>query len=249
MKLYKVTLLLGAMGGLIGLAHGFFSGSIRGISGNFSPILIESRESKNQMGEPVYNLIQLVEQGDKDIWLMQQSHQGNTPSFHAWDKLAIVVNRDKKTARFYQLEPGQLEFSGKEIAFKVACYLCHSNGPRVIRPNFQSASAALSFQEKAKIFLWNLRIKSYGRLLPDKVHEQKSSGFRFLSAAANEPLRVKTCVLCHKESGFFARGELKRQHFLPIRFLVKEGHMPPLGLSLSEQEKQELERFAGGTAN
>ena len=62
----------------------------------------------------------------------------------------------------------------------------------------------------------------------------------------NEALQIKTCVKCHKDSGFMARGPLRRQNVLSIKFMVEKGHMPPIGFSMSENEKRELSLFIKG---
>lgn len=203
-------------------------------------VLFQSRESRNLEGGPVYNRVQLERQGDLDLWTMQQSHHGPSLPGEKWDRLAIVVNRKSGTARFYQLKPGSQGLK-EEISFKVACYLCHANGPRAIRPD--ASSVAITWGERLRILAWNFRIKTYGRILPDPVHKP-GSGFKMDGAFYNELLKVKTCTFCHNESSW-GRGTLARQHFLPIRFLTKEGEMPPPGLPFPDHEADDLQSFLG----
>ena len=217
-------------------------------------IVIESQESKTTASTPVFNKIKWIRLKEKDVWMMNQSHRGFTAHESGWDRLAIVVDRKTtpKTARFYQLNPGPLQWSEnqKELPPKVSCFICHANGPRAIRPNLSSSFAVPSLNERLKIQLWNLRIKSYGRVMLDVEHDKRDATaippVRWRGDFENEPLKIATCVKCHKDSGLIARGTLKRQHLSTIRFMVESGHMPPLGLSLSAVERAELEKFLAG---
>ena len=118
-------------------------------------LLIESLESKTKTGGDIYNKIKFIQKEKLDIWMMKQSHQGLSNE-EDWDRLAIVVDKSIKPhkARFYQLESGPLMWTGKakEIPYKVACFLCHSNGPRAIRPSLESSVVPLSFKERLKVF-------------------------------------------------------------------------------------------------
>lgn len=226
-------------------------------------IVIESQESKTTSGGSVFNKIKWFQFKDKDIWMMNQSHHGHhghhgsngSDTFNSsWDRLAIVVDKSvsPKTARFYQFEPGPLEWKENlpQKSYKVSCFMCHSNGPRVIRPNFDSTFNLTSMKDRLKIMVWNLRIKSYRRMTLNKKHDEIDSGLkvpvRFRGSFENESLKVATCIKCHKESGFFARGPLLRQNISTIKFMVEAGHMPPFGFQLSSAEKLELEKFLMG---
>lgn len=215
-------------------------------------VLIESLESKTQLGDPVFNKIKWFQYKDKDVWMMNQSHFGLQADGKAWDRLAIVIDKTESPARahFFQLEPGSLEWKENLVRkpFKVACFMCHSNGPRVIRPNTVSPFDPTSWKDRIKITYWNLRIKLYGRVLPhhDNNLAKGSVPFRFIGAYENEPLKVATCVKCHRDEGWFARGELRRQQLPTIRFMLESGQMPPLGFSLTNSEKSDLQNFLDG---
>lgn len=217
-------------------------------------LFIESKESKTTTGGPVFNKIKMFKYKDKDVWMMNQSHHGSYIGANKWDRLAIVVDRTRspKTARYYQLEPGPLEWQDglSEKSFKVSCFICHNNGPRNIRPNYDSPFNPTGFLDRLKVGYWNLKIASYGRALVDREHDildQKAMPpFRFRSGYENEPLQVNTCRKCHKESGFLARGSLRRQQVPTIKFMLESGQMPPLGFWLSSQEKKQLELFLDG---
>lgn len=217
-------------------------------------LLIESQESKTTLGGPVFNKIKLIRRGRKDVWMMNQSHHGAHAGENAWDRLAIVVDKTQspKIARFYQLEPGPLEWREglTEKPFKVSCFMCHNNGPRVIRPNYASSFDSMPLKDRLKIYYWNLRVKLYGRVKASPHHDERDKSqlppFRFRSSYENEPLQVAACSKCHKESGFLARGALSRQQVPTIKFMLESGQMPPLGFRMSAQEKQELELFMEG---
>lgn len=209
---------------------------------SFSVGVFESRESKNRSGESIFNQIKFFTKEKKDIWMMRQNQHG--VGFKGkWDRLAIVV--DKSTtpfaATFYQLNPANNDLS--PIRYKVRCFICHSNGPRAVRPNFASGTFPLSWREKVQIFKWNLKIKSYGRVNSKSYSD--SDPIKFSEKELTETLKISPCTYCHKESGFLARGTLTRQNALPIFFLVKSGHMPPLGIPLSQKTKEELFHFLG----
>ncbi len=206
-------------------------------------VLFESLESKNEHGAPIINQITMYTGGEKDVWIMKQNQSGRHLAPDLWDKLAIVVDKTKRphTATFYQLANMQ---SFEPVPYKVRCFICHSNGPRVIRPNMQSKEFPIKFADYIQTFKWNLKIKSYGRVITKSYSEKDP--IKFEGAKANEPLKVGLCILCHKDSGLGARGTLTRQNLLPIDFLTKSGHMPPFGLPLTRKTSEELRNFIQG---
>jgi hypothetical protein len=207
----------------------------------YHAVLIESIESKTIDGSSVYNKIWLETEEEKDIWWMRQSHQGVNTAHKNWDKLKIVVD---KSITPYQVSFHQYK-NGKETEYRASCFLCHSNGPRSIRPNWDSQSAPLSISEKLKIVFYNFKIKSYG-----PVHtvnkERRAIPLKFNEPFETEKLTVQTCLKCHNSDGIFARGPLLRQHSETIRHLVSRGEMPPWPYKLSKKEKVEIERFLNG---
>ena len=213
-------------------------------------ITIQSLESRTTENKPVYNKIKFIKSGSKKIWMMNQSHAGLTNDLSKWERLAIVV--ENKKASFYQFEAGPLEWSEdllkKQVSYRVTCFMCHNNGPRAIRPDGDGLK--LSYAEQTKIFFWNLKIKSYGRILEsDQMKlsdEERKTPFKHRSGLDNETLNVKTCLHCHKEEGFLARGKLTRQQAGTIEFLVKNKLMPPAGFSLSNKEQNQINDFVAG---
>jgi hypothetical protein len=215
-------------------------------------ILFESRESKTTKSKPVFNKIKFFTHKTHDIWMMNQSHHGLNTNADNWDRLAIVVDktRSPKMARYYQLQPGPLNPEQKwiEQPFKVSCFMCHNNGPRAVRPQHDSTSKKISLMDRLEIAYWNLKIISYGRVIPDPVHAD-SPNFQLKSHYENEPLKVSACVRCHQEQGLFARGELRRQQIPTIRFMLNQGLMPPPGFKLSNQDRQNIDQFIEGFGN
>ncbi len=219
-------------------------------------ITIESEESKNEKMQSVFNQIRFLSEGKRDIWMMNQSHFGSSPKSHQWERLAIVIDKTKSpmTARYYQLSPGPLIWSDdlvkERVNFRASCFICHSNGPRAIRPQYASVFALLSLKDRLKIQILNLRIKTYGRINFDEKHRKEDviqkPPFHFSQHKELETLKVKTCLKCHNESGFLSRGMLVRQQSGTIEHLVETGHMPPPGFSLSNEEKKQLRDFLRG---
>lgn len=203
-------------------------------------IFLRSWESKTIHGEPVYNSIKYIKQVGKEIWMMNQSHHGFTATSEKWDRLAIVI--ENKTANFYQLPPGPLEWTeylvGQKIDLKVDCRQCHSNGPRAIRPapDFKSLMTTM---ENATLFLLNVRMKFYGKLqsnlwTPTEILPEKSF----------TKITLQTCLHCHNNGNKpWNRAQLTVQQRDTIRFLLENNLMPPSGFALSDDERLHLQNF------
>ena len=172
---------------------------------------------------------------------MKQSHQGVDASEKQWDRVSIEVNQKNKEALFKQHESfGDFQSDTPTKPFSVSCYLCHSNGPRAIRPNWDSKRAPIGLWDSARIHLWNLRIKLYGPL--EGFAGKGAGGFKMKNPLFEKVLKVKACARCHNED-FMGRGSLKKHHFLSIRFMLEKGYMPPKGFSLSSKEKSQVLNF------
>jgi hypothetical protein len=219
-----------------------------------SRILFQSLESRTNSNQPVFNQIELIKQGDKDIWMMNQSHFGLNAPKDKWDRIAIIVDNSKtpSTAKYLQLPPGPLEWDDrletKGIPFRASCFQCHSSGPRAIRPDDKAFN--LNPFQKLKIWYWNLKIKSYSAIVENSDHVQTDPllkvPFRHRETDANELLQVKTCNRCHNSTDPLARMPLTRQNAGTIEFLVKHGEMPPRGVFLSKKEKAQVQKFVLG---
>lgn len=222
---------------------------------DFDSIFIQSLESKTKEGKPVFSKISWFSSDDKDVWMMNQSHHGINATGRELDRLAIIVDKTTipKNVRFLQIKPGPLVWSEdliqQRVPYKVSCFMCHANGPRAIRADYNGL-VKNTFTEKMKILLINLKIKTQGQIVENSAHidEDKTLHipFRHRSKIENDPLLIKACTKCHNESGFLARGFLKRQNFLAIQFMVNNGFMPPPGFAVSEKEKMQIQRFTEG---
>lgn len=227
----KSFVLIGGLGVFLGLFY---------FAVEPSAVTFESWESKTDTGAAVFNQIRYLPGLDKDIWLMRQTHQGLQLEKSRWDRLAIVVDKNKGEATFFELSPSQnLEFDAKPIPFKARCFACHANGPRAVRPNFDSAEIIPSLRERLKIVAWNLRIKSYGRL-HSRGSQEFLDGVPFQSRheILSKQLHLATCERCHATNGI--RHELTREQLGTAQFLVKQGVMPPFPFRISEKERQQL---------
>ena len=218
-KLLLIPVLLG-MGTLL---HSFLT----------TPVLIESAESRTVDGGPVFNEIQWTWKDGKEIWTMKQSHGGRNLPKEKWDNLSIVM---EKKATFLQTNA-----KGERIEYRASCFMCHSNGPRAIRP----VEDSLSLTDAMKVKLLNLRIKLYGRVEAKELPLVGNTPFRHEGKISNTPLTLARCTSCHKEDGFFSRGTLTRQNSITIAYMVEKEHMPPLG-GLTSEERKYLENFMSG---
>jgi hypothetical protein len=220
-----------------------------------NPVTFQSLESQTIDGRSVYNTIAFYSNSKQDVWMMNQSHHGVNAQAEQWDRLAIVV--DKSTSPnevlFLQLPPGTLQWSDSLISQgidnKVSCFQCHSNGPRLIREDKENSK--LSINSKLKILAWNLRIKSYGPLkespLQDNSFTAETTPFRHQAKIDNEILAVQSCTKCHHgRDELLARNPLTRQNSLAISFMMQNNLMPPLGFSVSQEDKEQIQRFIQG---
>lgn len=214
-------------------------------------VLFASLESKSTNNQIVYNEIKFFSDKNKDIWMMNQRHYGINTEKNKIDRLAIVVNKNK-TTEFYQLLPGELVWSddlpNKKIENRVSCFMCHSNGPRAIRPDDKYIS--LTFKEKIKIAAWNFRIKTYGPLRESQKQIASDLDvkipFRHRASLDNDEFPIQTCQKCHNNESIFGRGVLTRQNLLAIQFMLKNKIMPPLGMTLSDSETKKIDLFVKG---
>ncbi|MBA2405059.1 MAG: cytochrome c [Bdellovibrionales bacterium] len=211
-----------------------------------SAITFESIESKTITEHSVYNQVTFESEGDQDIWKMRQSHQGRNLKLKQWDELLIKVD---KSSRPFKVSYLQLQ-DGKEVEFKVSCYFCHSNGPRAIRPKSGSLLAPLTYTERIQIAFMNFRIKTYGKMIIQKENlklgnQERITPLKYFGKNELAPLEVAACTMCHHDQ-FWGRGSLTRQQALPIQHLIKKGQMPPWPLTLSPEDKQQIESYLQG---
>ena len=72
-------------------------------------VKIESFESKTAKGHPVFNKISYIDSPQKDVWLMQQSHDGAEAPLEAWDVIKIVVDKRQNPylVSYHQVKAGK----------------------------------------------------------------------------------------------------------------------------------------------
>lgn len=222
--------------------------SLSGLLFSTDSVVFRSLESALPDGNPVFNRIKFISGWNQDIWLMQQSHSGLSVDFKNWDRLAIIVDKTRKPmrARFFQFVPGELKLpSVSEAApYKARCFACHPNGPRAVRWDRISAEARPTLQERAQISLWNLRIKTYGKV--DSVPGQEIAGgapFRSRHPIFAQTLKLKSCTRCHAETGI--RNPLKLEQISTAHFLVQKGFMPPFPFQADPSDVENLNRLTG----
>ena len=204
-------------------------------------VMIESTESQTSEFKEVYNKIKYTSSMNQDSLKMKQSHSGVHSKL--WDDLEIRIDKSKTP---YQVSYHQYK-DGKESEYRASCYLCHANGPRLIRPNYQSQSAPLSAKEKLIIHAMNLRIKSYPRMETVKNDSLKRIvPLKYEGKLETTSLTVKTCTFCHNSNTFWGRGELKRQQMNTISHLVSTKQMPPWPFKLDKKEQEQLDLYIRG---
>ena len=217
-----------------------------------SSVLFQSLESTTA-DQTVFNKIRWIPGWKQDVWMMNQSQKGLQAPHQQWDRLAIIVDKSTtpSTALYLQLPPGELEWTenlrDQAIKNRVSCFMCHANGPRIIRAD--ETSLPLSLKDRIQIQIWNRWIKNYGRVVEDPRHSQQDptleTPFRFRTPLENDTLQAKTCIKCHNENNERERGFLTRQNAVMISFLVEQGFMPP-SEKLSESEKKQIQKFLVG---
>jgi len=209
-----------------------------------STLTFESLESKTETNEKVINKISFIQKEKTDYWYMKQSHDNGK----SWDSLAITVQEieNKKLSKFYQIDPNaNIDSSlSHQIKYKVNCLACHSNGPRLIRPNYLSASYSLDFKSNLLILILNLRIKTYGRMasvIDENFVAESSQPLKsklLMESYLNKKIELKSCTLCHSENGI--RNSLTYRQIGTIEFLLTNNLMPPFPFKASEKDLNKL---------
>ncbi len=196
-----------------------------------------SEESKTMDMKPVFNTITYTPKPNGDWWVMDQSHLGKDASKKNWDRIGIWVDKTSKpfSVRYYQIEP--YGNGTKEIPPKVKCFVCHTNGPRAIRPD---DSNNLGIKNKIKIQYLNLVMKAYG---PVSISKNQIHPIRFSMEYANQEIKIPTCMKCHNTDSNFGRGKLYTQNIATIKNMINRGHMPPLGFKMTTKDHEILKIY------
>ena len=245
-------------------------------------VVFESRESKNDSGVPVLNQIRLQLSDETEVWEMRQHHdssetspsrrsvthsihsrkepsQAHQVNFSLADFVQITVASEKqktKQAAFRQYEPGDFQETKQEREYGVSCAMCHSNGPRTVRPNWSSQRAPLGIQDRLTILLWNTRIKLAGPIQTQEVglsmeNSKRKIPLHLVGEVWNTRIQLGSCTNCHGERNtvesatfwpprFLRRSALSFENLATARHLLKESSMPPPLHSVSPEDRAEL---------
>ncbi len=214
------------------------------LSAQDSSVAFQSLESKTETGAPVFNEIKFKTGDGKDIWIMRQSHHGYESNKLTWDRLAIVIDKtvSPKKALFYQLKPGNLDFTPETAQpLGARCLACHANGPRAIRYDLDSKIKPIFFS-RFLVAIWNLRIKTYGPVESVEArHFSDGAPFRAPFQVFSHPLPVKSCTRCHSSGGI--RNALTYEQVGTAAFLVKNKFMPPWPFRADPEDAKLLQRL------
>ena len=219
-----------------------------------------SFESHLKAAEEHYNRIQLFIREAFDIWVLRQ----RTPT-HPTELFAIVQDNSESPSRAYYfqfLEDPKPQFVG------FACFECHANGPRALRPMRSERIDPLTEADWATVRDWNDHIVSQGVVkthFPDPASydvESVEGSFWWTSSPSSwgTPLKLERCHTCHNSDGK-VRSTLYKVHRFPILSLTRShkessGFMArnvgdeksnmPSGKWLSHADRQCLERWLDG---
>jgi|GEM_PF-780157 len=227
-------------------------------------VTFQSRESRTVSDGPVFNRVRYVREGQRDVWILEQSHKGISAlaeTAAASDRFVIAVEDGRAT--FQQFAPGSANALARqetrarehEVEYGVACGVCHANGPRALRPDLSSRKAPLSVRDRLAVFVWNLKISTGRRIAALETRlpvteggTQRKVAFGPRASFWNERLDIPSCNRCHGGSHPLARAPLLRRNFATIAFLVNAGDMPPPLHPFPEADRQRLASFLSGLA-
>lgn len=183
-----------------------------------------SKELKDHRGVHEKNKIYFKPGIKEDIWIMRQTPSDSGLPESKRDMLAIRVKKGK--ASFYQLQPdSSLEPESWEYkTFRAPCGVCHTNGPRAIRPKKD-----LGAWGQLKVFTVNMRIKTYGKLANQVGRESDKKDFHYLEKDQIKSLNLASCTKCHSDTGI--RAALTNEQWSTMKHLVETNSMPPSGHS------------------
>lgn len=225
-SVFKIFIIFGVVGAYI----------LHNLENYSKPIFIESLESRSIDGKPVINAINYSSKDGIETWTMKQNHHDGKE----WDDLKIIVNTNYEpaTAEYFQYK------NGVEQEFRVSCFTCHANGPRLIRPNFKSREAKLSLYERGVISYWNLKIKHSGNIeTPQDVtllDQFRKVPLKYEGRFDNKVIELESCNLCHGENSLMGRSAIEAQHQGTAKYLIESGEMPPLFFKISPEDKKFL---------
>lgn len=190
------------------------------LKGTKSMLCFVSAESSFGLGA-VTNCIQEIPDGENSLWLMKQDIETKDRSFKNLIATYVERRKDKLPMAYYlELERDQFDQSGRleATSYKVPCTMCHSSGPRLIRPTTLSLGR-LEPREKTLLEQWNQKIAAYKIVETFVPTSEQRKRLVSENPRANEPLKLGSCLQCHNGSSG-VRSSLTRRHAGMIRYLA-----------------------------
>lgn len=212
-------------------------------------LCFKSAESSFNLGA-VRNCILLFEEGNSQFWLMKQDIQYDKGNVANLIGIVVDVSKDprkaKSTASYFEFDRTKFEDAGvlQPQAYKVPCLMCHSSGPRAIRPYSQDSLYPESKIDLAKLEVWNQKIAALKQVDYAKPNSQQEGKLQLSDARSQIPLNIVACTECHSKSGI--REPLTYMQQNSITFLTGNhptAAMPPKGHSISKVDQDCLDKW------
>ncbi|MCX6124525.1 MAG: hypothetical protein NTV34_07215, partial [Proteobacteria bacterium] len=161
-------------------------------------ICFTSAESSYGLGT-VTNCIVEIPDGKNSLWMMKQNIE--TSDRRIKNLIATYIDISSSStpkAYFLELDREQFESSGGLVAipYKVPCVICHSSGPRVIRPTTASLGS-LNSKQVELLTQWNEKIASYKVVETFKPKSKFAKLLEPQKKVFKERLRLSKCTGCH----------------------------------------------------
>ena len=193
-----------------------------------------SGESRGHDGDRVINRIWQIGAREAsggafraDVWCMAQRRADETkaqPSLLAITIAAATKKGLPRSATFLQLRKTRAG-TYKIVAPQAPCLMCHSNGPRGIRPERVERLPVPNEEETSIIAGWNTEIAGTGEIVgvdPRESGRIQMPPLHLLPSGGGAELKVGMCADCHR-SGSGVRSPLRPENEGSIRFLIGGG--------------------------
>ena len=194
-------------------------------------VTFASAESSTMSPEPILNRVQHLPLPGLDLWLMRQRQSAREGADEAhWSYVAILVDEEpqdggRPTAYDLELAPRPVAKGAlpQPIPPRVACYRCHANGPRAVRPMRGATLPPLDSGALALVRAWNASIERAG-VVRNHLTDVGAAAAVYALPAAMEPLPLAKCKQCH-DPATGVRSELRRLHGGSVSFLATHGDL------------------------
>lgn len=182
-----------------------------------------SAESSYGLGV-VENCIKEFKTSQGTLWLMRQNIETTTTSGRNIANLiaTYVEARPNQTPISYYLELDRPAFEARgtivPMDYKVPCGMCHSSGPRLIRPQAASEKK-FSLKDKRLLTAFNKRILEYKIVETFKPSGTTGEKLYPRQDTPPKPLQLAACYECHN-SKTGVRAELSTHQAASIHYLA-----------------------------